>query len=216
MLGSVFDQEGEKFVATHNLPHWSQSGVITFVTFRTIDSIPAEVLKRWEQEKQEWLRVRGISEGVHWSRALSKLDPIVRTAFVREFDRTREDFLDTCHGRCLLRNQALANIVADSLLHFDGERYRMGDFVVMPNHVHLLCTFESADQMRAQIYSWLHFTAVQINRAVNEQGHFWQEEPFDHLVRSLQQYEYLREYIVDNPKKANLSPGEYVYRRFDG
>ncbi|MCA9161286.1 MAG: hypothetical protein KDA72_23310, partial [Planctomycetales bacterium] len=60
---------------------------------------------------------------------------------------------------------------------------------------------------------WLHFTATQINRQTGERGHFWQQEPFDHLVRSPEQYEYLRGYIRDNPKKANLREGEYYYRR---
>jgi type I restriction enzyme R subunit len=92
----------------------------------------------------------------------------------------------------------------------------MGDFVIMPNHVHLLCAFESAEQMRPQVYSWLHYTAVQVNRAIGERGSLWQEEPFDHLVRTVQQYEYLRKYIADNPAKARLKPGEYLYRKFEG
>ena len=65
--------------------------------------------------------------------------------------------------------------------------------------------------MTAQFDSWLHFTAVQINKAIDEKGHFWQQEPFDHLVRSGAQYEYLRRYIADNPRKAGLRKGEYVY-----
>jgi putative transposase len=216
MLGSLFDRDGERLVDRHNLPHWAQTGVITFITFRTKDSIPARVLKRWEQEKQEWLRVRGIQTTAHWSKVLPKLDPSVRSAFFREFNRTREEYLDTCQGRCLLRNPELAMIVAESLQHFDSDRYRMGDFVVMPNHVHVLCAFERPEQMRAQLDSWLHYTAFRINRAIKEKGSFWQEEPFDHLVRTLEQYEYLRKYIADNPAKAGLRPGEYVYHRFDG
>ena len=91
----------------------------------------------------------------------------------------------------------------------------MGDFVVMPNHVHLLAAFASDDAMREQFDSWLHYTAFRINQQIGESGHFWQQEPFDHLVRSGQQYEYLRDYIADNPKKAKLREGEYIYRRYD-
>src|SRR5262249_62033808 len=98
---------------------------------------------------------------------------------------------------------------------FDGQRYCMGDFVVMPNHVHLLAVFPTAAAMKEQCDSWLHYTAFQINRVIGERGKFWQQEPFDHLVRSLEQYEYLRTYIADNPRKAKLHPGEYYYRRFD-
>ena len=110
----------------------------------------------------------------------------------------------------------LATIVADSLLHFDGLRYRMGDFVVMPNHVHLLAAFPSAESMRKQFDSWLHYTAFRINQLISKKGHFWQQEPFDHLARSAEQYEYLRTYVAENPEKANLNEGEFIYRRYKG
>jgi hypothetical protein len=55
-----------------------------------------------------------------------------RADFQKTFNRRREIFLDSSHGRCLLKRPELARMVADSLLHFDGQRYRMGDFVVMP------------------------------------------------------------------------------------
>ena len=92
----------------------------------------------------------------------------------------------------------------------------MGDFVVMPNHVHLLAAFPTAAAMREQFDSWLHYTAFRINQRIGENGHFWQQEPFDHLVRSVEQYEYLRSYIADNPIKAKLKEGEFMYRRYAG
>jgi len=116
----------------------------------------------------------------------------------------------------VLRRPELAKIVADSLLHFDGDRYRMGDFVVMPNHVHLMAVFRSPELLKTQCDSWLHFTAVEINRVLKRKGKLWQQEPFDHLVRSAEQYAYVRDYIALNPEKAHLQPGEYYYRRFEG
>ena len=86
----------------------------------------------------------------------------------------------------------------------------------MPNHVHLLAAFPSAESMREQFDSWLHYTAFRIHQRINKKGHFWQQEPFDHLVRSVEQYEYLRDYIADNPKTAKLKEGDFVYRRYDG
>jgi type I restriction enzyme R subunit len=180
------------------------------------DSIPREVLVRWDREKQEWLRVRGYDSRIAWQDLLPQLSESDRGDFLREFNRCREDFLDTCHGSCILRRPELAKIVSDSLLHFDGQRYRMGDFVVMPNHVHLLTVFANEEAMKAQCDSWLHYTAFRINPLIGSKGKLWQQEPFDHLVRSIEQYEYLRDYIQKNPEKAKLKAGEYVYRRFDG
>ena len=89
-------------------------------------------------------------------------------------------------------------------------------FAIMPNHFHLLATFPTEIAMREQCDSWLHYTAFQINPLIGSKGKLWQQEPFDHLVRSIEQYDYLRDYIRKNPEKANLRVGEYTYRRFDG
>ncbi|WP_235951682.1 transposase [Crateriforma spongiae] len=84
----------------------------------------------------------------------------------------------------------------------------------MPNHVHLLASFRSQQSLIEQCDSWLHFTAKEVNRALSRKGKLWQQEPFDHLVRSPRQYEYLRNYIRLNGPKANLAHGEYLYRRY--
>lgn len=214
MLGQLFDPQAELAIYEHCRPHWSQAGAVVFITFRTQDSIPREVIERWDREKGECLRGRGYNTGEHWSKVLPTLTEKDRQNFLKQFNREREMFLDTCHGRCLLRRPELAQIVAESLLHFDGERYRMGDFVVMPNHVHLLAAFGSPELLKDQCDSWMHFTAFKINQAIVEKGKFWQQEPFDHLVRSPEQFDYLRDYIANNPKKAGLKPGEYIYRRY--
>ena len=211
MLGELFDKDAELLIGTHFRPHWSQAGVVSFITFRTQDSFPRDVILRWERQKQEWLQRRGL-EG-HWADVVPTLEKDVQGQFKKEFNRCREDFLDTCHGSCVLRRPELATIVADSLLYFDSDRYCMGDFVVMPNHVHLLAAFATAEMMKKQCDSWLHYTAFRINQELGKKGKFWQQEPFDHLVRSLEQYDYLRKYIADNPKKAELKTGEYYYRR---
>ncbi|MGI9325337.1 MAG: transposase [Pseudomonadales bacterium] len=216
MLGEFFDPKAELNISEGDRPHWSQAGAVVFVTFRTHDSIPKEVIQRWDREKNDWMRQRGYPTDRDWRQLLPDLSDDEQRDFRKHFNRCREAFLDTCHGRCLLRRPALAKIVADSLLHFDGERYRMGDFVVMPNHVHLLAAFASDDAMREQFDSWLHYTAFRINQRIGEKGHFWQQEPFDHLVRSPEQYEYLRDYIANNPIKANLRDREFIYRKYDG
>jgi putative transposase len=68
MLGECFDPKGELLISEHCLPHWSQAGAMVFITFRTHDSIPHEVLELWDREKQEWLHKRGWdTAGARWS-----------------------------------------------------------------------------------------------------------------------------------------------------
>ena len=190
-------------------------GAIVFVTMRTLDSIPKEVIERWQSEKREWFEKRGFPFVANWKDSLSQIPTKERQLFKRHFQRTREDYLDSGMGLCLLRKRDLAEMVAKSLMHFDGDRYNMGDFIIMPNHIHLLGAFYDAESMQKQFDSWLHWTARHINLAMGTKGSFWQEEPFDHLVRTEKQYEYLREYIANNPGKAKLPAGEFYYRRHD-
>ena len=213
MLGEFFDPKADFLIEETCRPHWSQAGAVVFVTFRTNDSIPFEVLDLWERQKKDWMARRGFAGG-HWSENLNQLNEGDRAQFNKEFNRTREDCLDTCLGECVLKQPRLASIVASSLLHFDKVRYRMGDFIVMPNHVHLLCVFPNEELMRKQFDSWQQFTATRINRLLGQTGKFWQGDPFDHLVRSPEQYEYLRKYIAENPLKAGLREGEFHYRRY--
>jgi putative transposase len=142
---------------------------------------------------------------------LQRLDPALVHEFQRHFSNRWNDHLDDCHGACVLRRPELATIVADGLRYFDGERYDLTDFVVMPNHVHVLAAIPDEQSMLAQCDSWKRFTATQINRVLKRRGRFWQQDDFDHLVRSLEQFEYLRRYIAENPERARLKPGEYMH-----
>jgi type I restriction enzyme R subunit len=113
----------------------------------------------------------------------------------------------------VLKSPDLAGIVAKSLFHRDRESYLLGDFVVMPNHGHLLvCPFGDADLL-AICRSWKHYTASGINRALGRRGRFWEEESFDHLVRGPDEFDRFRRYIADNPARANLRAGEFLYYR---
>ena len=211
-FGQVFDRDAELLIDQHVRPHWMQAGTITFVTMRLADSIPREVIERWDRERLEYLLIRGIS-CQDWRVGRSQLSKVDHAEFEQRCRRLREDELDTCHGRCVLRDPTAAKMVADALLHFDQQRYLMGDFVVMPNHVHLLAGFPDSESMRKQCYSWMKFSATQINRLIGQKGSLWQEEPFDHLVRSEKQLVYLRSYIEQNPIRAKLGNAEYFYRK---
>lgn len=73
MLGECCDAKGELLIYEHCRPHWSQAGSVVFITFRTNDSIPADVARRWDREKQRWLRRRGHETGAHWSVVVQEL-----------------------------------------------------------------------------------------------------------------------------------------------
>lgn len=80
----------------------------------------------------------------------------------------------------------------------------------MPNHVHLLAAFPGDDAMLKQCESWKHWQATRINRLIGASGRFWQQDGFDHLIRSTEQFDHLRKYIANNPVKAKLPAGEVL------
>jgi REP element-mobilizing transposase RayT len=206
----VFDRTAQFTVFERRLPHWSQAGTVTFITWRTLDSIPPPVLRRWHADRDAWLRRHGIEpQSPDWRAQLQQLDQDVRGEFVRTFSERWHRHLDACHGACVLSQPALSQIVADSLHKFDGQRYELTDFIVMPNHVHLLAAFATEEGLLAQCESWKHYQSRELNRRLASSGRFWQQDGFDHLVRSVEQFEALRRYIAANPRKAHLRPGEY-------
>jgi len=218
MVFELFDPTDEvRITDGSSLPHWFQPGVTYFVTFRTEDSIPADVSRLWHQRRDDWLRRHGIDPGKRdWKVALDRLPDGLRRTFHATFSREFLEYLDRGLGECVFKRPQIAQIVADSLEHFDGTRYHMGDFVVMPNHVHLLVCLTGETDIGRQCYSWKKYTAGEINRRLGRRGRFWQEESFDHLVRSPEEFEALRRYIANNPAAAGLRPGEYLYRRYGG
>jgi REP element-mobilizing transposase RayT len=203
-----FDAQQEHTIAWKRLPHWAQAGTVCFITWRTADSLPAAVIARLAEERRRVLRMFGIADG-DWRHGLGKLPLADRRRAQWSLFAAWDEQLDDGAGACVLARPELSEIVAESLLHFDGDRYTVTDFVVMPNHVHLLVAFREEDMLLKQCRSWKRFTSGQIQKALDRRGEFWQVEQFDHLVRSPEDFARYRRYIAENPEKAHLPPGSY-------
>ena len=54
----AFDPDAEIEFSQRNLPHWFQADAAMFITFRTADSLPREVLMRMQRELEEWLSIK--------------------------------------------------------------------------------------------------------------------------------------------------------------
>lgn len=117
---------------------------------------------------------------------------------------------------CVLRHPKLRQIVIDALRFFDAQRYTLGDFVVMPNHVHLLVSGMARDAMLSQVESWKRWTSRHINAALSRNGRFWQDESFDHLVRNEAAFMKFRRYIAENPAKVGLKETEFTLWQSSG
>jgi REP element-mobilizing transposase RayT len=198
-------------VTQRHLPHWEQRDAYYFITYRTADSIPANVLEQWQRDRNAWLLCHGIDPTQEdWQRDVEQLPEAVHREFYSTFTTKWHEHLDDCHGDCVLRQPALSAIVAENLHHFDGECYELDSFVVMPNHVHVLAGIAGRSEMRKHCRNWKKYSATRINEQLGRTGQFWQWESYDHLVRSERSLAKFRDYIAQNPVKAKLRPGEYA------
>jgi putative transposase len=202
-----YDSEAGTDVARRNLPHWEQPDVCYFVTFRLVDSLPAAVRNEWSERRRDWLKAHkiDITDSV-WRAAFEALPKTQRDEYHRIFSQAMHGLLDACYGECPLKSAEVRGIVTRSLHHFDGERYLLGGYVVMPNHVHVLVQFLGEHTLSKTCYSWKHFTAHEILKTLGRtgEGRLWQDESFDHIVRSPEQFQKYRSYFAENPVKARL------------
>jgi putative transposase len=108
-------------------------------------------------------------------------------------------------GPLFLRCPKIAELVVAALRDGDDKfhRYELHAFVVMPNHVHLLVTPEVV--ARRWLGPLKGFTSYQANGLLGTHGRaFWQDESYDHLVRSDAEFERIRVYNEQNPATARL------------
>jgi REP element-mobilizing transposase RayT len=179
-----------------HLPHWEQPDATYYVTFRLADSLPKPVLRQLAEELRIWLQ----HNPRPWNGAQ-------RAEYCERFHKSLETHLDRGAGRCLLAEPVAAQIVEDAMRHFDGERYWLGSYVVMPNHVHVVVRPAQGHTLSDILHSWKSFAVHQVNKVLGRSGRLWQDESFDRIIRHEDEWRWIDGYIADNPKKAGLGRG---------
>ena len=196
---SYLDPYAAVEVRRNRLPHWQQGHKFIFVTWRLGDSLPEAKLVQWREERALWLK----NNPRPWN---SKTARRYHDRFLQRI----EDWLDQGSGSCILKDPALARIVADALRYFDGQRYELSSFVVMPNHVHVLFRPLGRHRLGNILSCWKGFTGHQIRKKTGTSGKLWQKDYWDRLIRNPEHYLNCLEYIRENPGRAGLREGEFV------
>jgi len=113
--------------------------------------------------------------------------------------------LDAGLGKCWLRDHEIAALTQESLLHFDGQRYRLLAWCIMPNHVHVVVEPMDGHTLGAIVKSWKSFTSRQANARLVRTGPFWEADYFDRYTRNEDHLMRTIEYIENNLVKAGLA-----------
>jgi leucyl-tRNA synthetase/REP element-mobilizing transposase RayT len=194
----LFNESSETSISRHKLPHWQHGESACFVTWRLDDSLPKEKLELWSAEREAWLK----TNPQPWSVETEK-------DYHQRFSDRLDEWLDAGSGSCVLRNPEVRGSVTQALRHFDGERYHLHAFVVMPNHVHVLFSPVEGHRISDILHSWKSFTSKQIGKILGEGGQLWQPEYYDRLIRSERHFYKVLGYISENPEKACLKEGGF-------
>jgi len=125
--------------------------------------------------------------------------------------------------------------VVDAWKHFDGQRYELVAYVVMPNHVHVLIKTYEGFPLSEVVHSWKSFTAHAIAKYLKRCGRdacaplliegwdaraptptptkVWQNDYFDRFIRDERHFAQAIAYIHENPVKAGLcgQPNEWPW-----
>jgi type I restriction enzyme R subunit/putative DNA methylase len=185
------------FHSRDHLPHLKKEGGSYFVTFRLADTLPASVLQELKQERERILQ--------HALAAKRPLSWQEQEELLRWYSDRVDACLDAGHGECHLRRQEIARLVADALQFFDGQRYELRGWVVMPDHVHVVIWPRPPETLSRVLHSWKSFTSIQANKLLVRAGSaFWQGESYDHLVRDRDDHARCVAYTVNNPVSARL------------
>lgn len=179
------------------LPHWNQFGKLQFVTFRLADSLPQAKIQELKHIKKQFVETHPLP----WSEE-------VNLEYYKLIGRMESKFLDNGYGSCILKEEAARKIVSDALKHFDGSRYELIAYVIMPNHVHILLQLIGDNVIEAVIRSIKGFTSKKLNGWNSHTGRVWQKEYYDRIIRNGLHFRRCVEYIIDNPKYLSVDEFE--------
>ncbi len=180
-----------------------QSVFTLFFTFCRADSLPRELLDDWLRAREAFLAANPLP----W-------DDITEACYHGQFTDKLDEHLDAAHGSCAVRDPGLAQIVADRLHHFDGQRYDLWSYVIMPNHVHVLFTLRDSESLPDTLQGWKGVSSRLIHKTgLSALNPFWQPDYFDRLIRSPEHFSTVKAYMRENPAKACLKAGFALWER---
>jgi len=185
------------------LPHWELEGATYSVTFRLHGSLPASVIANLNEYRRSLTRL--ITGGMRKLTFLENMDLRAR------FEHVLDDALHEQTGVAFMNDPAIAELIANPLTYFDGQRYELDAWCVMPNHVHVVFRLLGQSTLARVLHSWKSYSSWRANEILGREGRFWQREYFDRIVRNEEDFAQTVGYVVRNPEKAGLREWPWVW-----
>jgi REP element-mobilizing transposase RayT len=208
-----------KIYYRRHLPHWQPAGKVFFVTFRLFGSLPKKVIDRIREDAE---RIRKQPSRPKETSVQRESDDSKRIFAI--YEKALDEILQRSDTDppLWLADGRVAGIVQQAIRHRDERAFVLHRYAIMPNHVHLLIKplpegeeavsagqDQDADEisyrsLKSIMGGLKQHTARQANRVLGRSGPFWQQEYYDHWVRTDEEYYRVIRYIDRNPVVAGL------------
>jgi putative transposase len=156
------------------LPHFDANTLLQHIVFRTAGSLPQYIVDQ-----------------------AASAPPDLKRSLV-------DEALDSSSSGHLFNQPEYANLMQSALRYFDGDRYDLQGWCVMPNHVHVVLVTRPDVLLGAIVKSWKRYVTRQINELRPVKRSVFANDYFDRFVRNLKQAETAIHYVEANPVKAGL------------
>ena len=140
-----------------------------------------------------------------------------RNSDPKQIARTSRTFFvttKTSMGRAILQSDRNATLFIDVLRSYVAARkFNVHDFVVMPDHVHLLMTVNGDISIEKAVQFIKGGFSYRLKKETGYAGEVWQKGFSEVRVNDKESFAKHREYIAENPVKLGLvsSPEDYPY-----
>ena len=106
--------------------------------------------------------------------------------------------------RSLFQSQRIASLLINTLSHYrSAQKYLLHEFVIMPNHIHLMFTPSEITLERAMQFVKGGFS-YRVKKELGIDAEVWARGYVDHRIRDQNDYERHLSYVRNNPVKAGL------------
>src|SRR5271165_2856703 len=120
----------------------------------------------------------------------------------------------TSMGRALLQSDRHAMLFIDVVRSYvAGRKFKVHDFVVMPDHVHLLVTVSGEMSIEKAVQFIKGGFSYRLKKELDYLGEVWQRGFSEVRVNDRESFAKYREYVAQNPVKRGLvsEPEEYPF-----
>jgi len=182
------------------LPRWEASNAVYHVSCHLADSVPAEQLRIWREERE---RITVLARS-HRRPLTAEETAELKAVFNERIER----YLTAGYGACLLRDPRASAALAEVFEHDDGRRYALHLWSIMPNHFHVVVgQLAEGCELGELVAQWKSVASHRINAVLGMTGAVWHGDTYTRIIRDAEEYRNQLRYVWTNPESAGLKEG---------